>query len=112
MGPDIKGVILPGGADWQIIRHDGVAELDARYVIETVDGALIHVRNWGIRSGSPDAMAAIMRGEPVDPALIYCRTHPVFDTSSETYAWLNRTMFAGDARREPKRVVIRVYRLM
>lgn len=110
-GPMLNGRILPGGADWQTIRADGVAELDARYAIETDDGALIHVRNRGLRSGPPDAMAALIRGEPVDPELIYCRTHPVFDTGAADYAWLNRTMFAGDAKRTPDAVMIRVYRL-
>ena len=111
-GPDIRGTILPGGADWQIIRSDGVMELEARYAFETDDGARVHVRNWGIRSGPPDAIEAIMRGEQVDPALIYCRTHPVFDTGAKRYAWLTQSMFAGEARREPDRAIIRIFRLL
>lgn len=111
-GPDIRGTILPGGADWQIIRGDGVMELEARYAFETDDGARVYVRNWGIRSGPPHAIEAIMRGETVDPALIYARTHPVFDTGSKRYAWLLQSVFAGESRREPDRAIIRIFRLL
>ncbi|MFC0295935.1 DUF3237 family protein [Geobacillus jurassicus] len=34
----MRGKVLPGGADYQLIRKDGVAELLAHYVIETDDG--------------------------------------------------------------------------
>ena len=41
-GPKLNGRILPGGADWQIIRSDGAADIKARYTIETEAGALHH----------------------------------------------------------------------
>src|SRR5690349_22324737 len=50
-GERLRGRVLPGGADWQIVRPDGVADLDARYTLETSDGALIYVRNHGYRHG-------------------------------------------------------------
>jgi hypothetical protein len=31
----LRGKVVPGGADWQIIRSEGVAELEARYTLET-----------------------------------------------------------------------------
>ena len=37
-GPKLKGRILPGGADWQIVREDGTAELVARYTLQATDG--------------------------------------------------------------------------
>ena len=46
-GARLSGRVLPGGADWQLIRADGVAFLDARYTLETADGALIYVNNKG-----------------------------------------------------------------
>src|SRR5437763_893594 len=52
-GPGINGRVLPVGADWQLIRPDGVTELDARYTVETSAGALICVSNRGIRHGPP-----------------------------------------------------------
>jgi len=35
-GPRLTGRILPGGADFQLSRNDGVTELEARYVILTI----------------------------------------------------------------------------
>ena len=61
-GPNIRGKVLPGGADWQIIRTDGVAELEARYTLRTDDGALIYVRNLAYRHGPPDVIAALAAG--------------------------------------------------
>ena len=34
-GPKLNGRILPGGADWQIVRSDGAADIQARYTIES-----------------------------------------------------------------------------
>ena len=64
-GERVSGRVLPGGADWQVVRADGVAELDARYTIETADGALIYVSNRGVRHGpaprdvTPEATLAV-----------------------------------------------------
>ena len=67
-GPQIRATVLPGGADWQVLRHDGVAELEARYTLRSDDGALIYVRNHGLRHGPPEIMAALAAGRSVDPA--------------------------------------------
>ena len=73
-GSGLKGRIQPGGADWQIVRADGFTELDTRYTLETDDGKLIYVQNVGIRHASPEVTAKLMKGEPVDPSLVYFRT--------------------------------------
>jgi hypothetical protein len=99
-GPRLRGRILPGGADWQVIRSDGVACLDARYTLETGDGALIYVNNQGYRHGPKDVIERLARGEEVDPALYYMRTTPWFETAAPAYAWLNRSVcVATGARR-------------
>ena len=99
-GPRLSGRVLPGGADWQVIRADGVAYLDARYALETGDGALIYVNNKGYRHGPQEVIARLARGEEVDPALYYMRATPWFETSAPRYAWLNRTIcIASGARR-------------
>src|ERR1041384_3460711 len=61
-GSDLKGRVLPGGADWQIVRADGLAELDTRYTLETDDGKLIYVQNPGIRHAPPEVTAKLMKG--------------------------------------------------
>ncbi|MFL5040199.1 MAG: DUF3237 domain-containing protein, partial [Xanthobacteraceae bacterium] len=79
-GAKLNGQILAGGADWQIIRDDGVTELEARYTIETVGGARILVVSEGLRHGPAEVMAQLARGEPVDPGLYYFRTSKRFET--------------------------------
>ncbi|HYL89520.1 MAG TPA: DUF3237 domain-containing protein [Burkholderiales bacterium] len=99
-GERLSGRVLPGGADWQIIRADGVAELEARYTLETEDKALIYVRNFGYRHGPADVLQRLAAGEPVDPSLYYMRTTPRFETGAERYRWLNRIIcVATGARR-------------
>src|SRR4029077_15274738 len=48
-GEQFAGDVLPGGADWQLVRPDGTALLEARYTLRTQDGALVYVRNRGVR---------------------------------------------------------------
>jgi Protein of unknown function (DUF3237) len=99
-GERLSGRVLPGGADWQLVRPDGVADLDARYTLETSDGALIYVRNRGYRHGPADILKRLASGESVDPGLYYMRTTPRFETGDARYAWLNRIIcVASGARR-------------
>ena len=111
-GPRLPGRVLPGGADIQIIRSDGLTEIAARYVIEAGDGALIIVENTGLRRGPPEAMAKILRGEAVDPALIYFRTAPRFETGAPAHAWLMRGLFVATAERHPEHVAIAVFEVL
>jgi hypothetical protein len=92
-GPLVKGVVLPGGADWQIIRNDGVAFLDARYMLKTEDGALIYVSNTGLRHGPPEVMKKLIAGEPVPPDSYYFWSSPVFETAAPQYICLQRHVF-------------------
>src|SRR6266550_2190075 len=71
-GPRLAGRILPG-ADWQIVWTDGTADLTARYGIETDAGARILVRSDGLRHGVPEVLAALARGEQVEPDRYYFR---------------------------------------
>ena len=108
-GARLAGRILPGGADWQVIRADGVAFLDARYTLETSDGALIYVNNKGYRHGPPEVIARLARGEDVDPAVYYMRTTPWFETAAPAYDWLNRTICVGTGARRAQAVELEFY---
>ena len=88
-GPRMAGEVLPGGADWQILRPGGAAVLDARYTLRTHAGELIQVISQGIRHGPPEVMARLARGEPVDAGLYYFRTVLRFETGSDALGWLN-----------------------
>jgi hypothetical protein len=71
-GTNLKGEILNGGADWQIIRKDGVAELEAHYQIKTDDGVIIYIKNTGLRVATPEVATRIGRGEQVRHQNIIC----------------------------------------
>lgn len=108
-GERLSGRVLPGGADWQIIRSDGVAELDARYTLETEDKALIYVRNFGYRHGPAEVLQRLAAGEPVDPSLYYMRTTPRFETGAERYRWLNRIICVATGARRAAAVELEVF---
>ena len=108
-GPRLQGAVLPAGADYQLIRPDGYTMLDARYLVRLDDGAMIYIVNTGVRFGPPDIMARIVRGEPVDPAQVYFRTTPRFETASPSYQWLTRPLFLATGARHPDRVEITIF---
>jgi len=111
-GARLSGRILPGGADWQVIRGDGVAFLDARYTLETSDGALIYVNNKGYRHGPRDVIERLARGEDVDPARYYMRATPWFETSAPAYAWLNRTICVARGARRSAAVELEFFEVL
>lgn len=108
-GERLAGRVLPGGADWQIVRGDGVSQLEARYTLETDDGALVYVRNVGLRHGPPQVLARLSAGEPVDPSLYYMRTTPSFETGAVKYQWLNRVVCIATGARLANAVELDVY---
>jgi hypothetical protein len=108
-GDRLSGKVLPGGADWQVIRSDGVADLDARYTLETADGALIYVHNHGYRHGPADVLKKLAAGEDVDPSLYYMRTTPLFETGDARYAWLNRLICVGTGARKKSSVHLEIF---
>ncbi|MDP2296649.1 MAG: DUF3237 domain-containing protein [Pseudolabrys sp.] len=108
-GPRLQGRILPGGADWQIIRADGAADIQARYTIETDAGARILVSSDGLRHGPPDVMERLVRGDSVDPAQYYFRTAMRFETADPSLGWLNRILAVARGAREARSVRLDVY---
>lgn len=105
-GPRLTGQILPGGADWQIVRPDGSIFVEARYTIRASDGGLIYVRNEGVRVAAPAVAAAMARGEAVDPGAYYFRTTPRFETSAPALRWIENAVFVGVATRAAAGVAI------
>ena len=110
-GPRLNGDILDNGADWQIVTREGVALIDTRYLLKLDDGALAYLRTRGFRHGAPDVIAALARGEDVDPARYYFRVTMQFETASERYGWLNRTIGVGSAIRRADAVIYDAYAL-
>jgi hypothetical protein len=110
-GPDIKGRVLPGGADWQMIQPDGFSELDTRYALETDGGDVVYVQNAGLRHAPPEVMEQLNAGQTVDPSRVYFRTVPKFETSAPHLQWLVRSVFIGVGERYPEDVVVRFFRV-
>jgi hypothetical protein len=91
-GPRLNGMLVDySGADWPIVRHDGVVELNAHYMIEADDGARIYIRNMGYVHGP-------LPGDVPG----YFRCTPYFRAPAGPHEWLNRTVVVGVGQRRPK----------
>ena len=117
LGGDVQGDgwtarVLRGGADFQMIVNQSLAELDARYVLETDAGDLIFVQNRAVRTASPDVMSRLIRGEKVDPQLVYFRCTPQFETASKSLSWISERLFIGTGARHPEKVVMRFFEVL
>ncbi len=110
-GPKLKGTVMEGGSDWILIRPDAM-QLDVRLTLRTDDGALIGMTYRGYRHGPADVLDRLNRGEPVDPASYYFRVAPLFETSAEKYAWLNRVVAVATGHRLPDGPVYDVYEVL
>jgi len=108
-GERLSGEILNLGADWQTIFDSGVAELDTRYAMKTHDGAVIEIKNYGVRHGPPEVLAAIARGEAVPDDAYYMRTLARLETGDARYEWVNKTLFVGRGKRLQQSVVLDLY---
>src|ERR1700738_3178533 len=111
-GPGMKGTIFPVGAGFQTIRPNVFTELEAKYAFEMDDGAVIYIENIGIRFGPKELLDRIAKGEVVDPALIYFRSVPRFETGAENYRWLLENLFVGVGARYPDRVELAVHQVL
>lgn len=104
-GPGLKGTILPGGEDWQLIREDGVMELDARYWLRTDDGAVIRVHNQVLSASAP-------AGEGKKR---YARSSVRFEAPLGKYDWLNKAVYVGTITahqtQRPPVIELRFYRV-
>ena len=111
-GPGLQGVVVPGGADWQIARADGVLDIDAHYSLLLDDGARVEIASVGMRHGPPEVLARLGRGEDVDPSEYFFRTLVRFQTGAARVAFLNRTMAIAVAARRAARVELTLHRLL
>ena len=111
-GARFSGQILPGGADWQVVRADGAADIHARYTVEADGGGHVLAESKGLRHGPPEVLAALARGEEVDPGAYFFRVLYRFETGIERFDWLNRTMAIGVGQRLPRAVRIGLYEVL
>ena len=103
--------ILPGGADWQILRADGSVDVGARYSARTESGAFVLIHSTGVRSGAPEVLEALLRGDQVDPSQYYSRTVLSLETAAADLAPLQDMIFIAAAVRDADRVTYTAYRV-
>ncbi|MFI7546822.1 DUF3237 family protein [Actinoplanes sp. NPDC049599] len=103
--------ILPGGADWQLVRPDGAIEIDTRYSARTAGGGHVYIRTSGVRTGRPEILEALLRGDPVDPSEYYFRLGVRLETADPALAALEQSLFVASAIREADRVRYTAYRV-
>jgi|SRR5690606_26746615 len=105
----IEGTILDGGADWLTVTAEGVAEMDARYLIATHDGALVEIVNQGARFGPPEVMARLAAGEPTDPTLYSMLSTARLESGHPDYSWVNRLVLVGTGARDEHEVQVELF---
>ena len=111
-GDRLRGKLLAGGADCQLMRADSVADLDVRVTLQTDDGAIIYMKGLGLRHGPPEVMRRLAAGEAVDPGEYYFRESMLFEAPAGPYEWLNRVLALGTGRRDPAMVILDVFEVL
>ena len=81
-GSNLKGKVLPGGADWFLQLNETTNKIDVRVTLQTNEGENIYVTYQGYLKLNEDGT-------------YYFRTTPYFETSSKKLAYLNHTVSVG-----------------
>jgi len=110
-GPRMRGAVLDGGADWQVVHANGMITIDTRYALRTDDDALIYISTRGVRVAPPDVAARLSRGDPVAPSEYYFRVVATLEAGAANYYWLNERIFVASAARHLDEVVYDLYAL-
>lgn len=111
VGGGLAGTVLPGGGDWQSIAADGRMDIDAHYVLQIDGQGTVEVRSQGLRHGPPEVLAALARGEAVDPELYYFRTAVRLRTEAPGLSRLNQILAVAVGARGPASVDLDLFEL-
>jgi Protein of unknown function (DUF3237) len=107
-GAMLKGVIMPGGEDWQLIRDDGTMHLDARYWLRAEDNTIIRVHNSVLVTLPPKSSGEAL---PVS----YARSTVKLEAPIGKHDWLNKAVFIGtidsDFKQRPAIVTLNFYKV-
>jgi len=116
-GPRLRGEILPGGGDWEIVRDDEAAgtqtaHLDTRYNLQTHDGAVIYLQTTGVRTGRKEVLEKLGEDEGIGADEFKMRLHCTMETGDERYRWVNDRVFVASSGRSGSRVIYDAYELL
>lgn len=110
-GAGLQGEVVCG-SDTQLLRNDGVLEIDAAYVVKLAQGGQVRIVNQGYRHGPPEVLERLARGEAVPAGQYYFRSVMRFETGDAALAWLNQTIAVAQAERQGGSVVFRAYSVL
>jgi hypothetical protein len=108
-GPRLTGEVIPGGADYELIRPDGNSVIEAHYALRAGDGTVIYVRNVGLFVAPAEVIARLDAGAAVEADEYYFRSAPVFDAPDGPQGWLSDRLFVAACRFSNEEVSIRVH---
>ncbi|KAK5085263.1 hypothetical protein LTR05_004544 [Lithohypha guttulata] len=114
-GPRLRGTILPGGGDWEIIRnHDDqqTAHLDTRYNLLTHDGATIYLQTTGTRTGKREVLEKLGQDESITADKFKMRLHMTMETGDSRYSWVNDGVFIASSGRNGDMVIYDAYEVL
>ena len=106
----LEGRVLPGG-DWQTIWADGRMDISAHYILDIAGHGTVEILSEGVRAGPPEVLAALGRGEAVDPGRYYFRTAIRMRTSAPGLLRLNAVLAVSVGERLADRVRLTVYEI-
>jgi hypothetical protein len=109
-GPRLEDHLLPGAsADWQVVDDDGTAFGDIRYTLQTTSGEFLYVQSRSVRTGSPEVLTRLGRGDEVDPHEYTFRAATRIEAAGAELAWLNTGVFISVGGRQPAGVIYETY---
>lgn len=101
-GPRLRGKVLPGGADWLVIRPDSAMLIDVRITLRSDADELIYMHYTGIATAASDEVKArVARREIIGYPDYYVRSTPRFETSAPRLLWLNDIIAVANGTRMP-----------
>ncbi len=96
-GPELKGTV-ENGADWYLLRPDGLGELDVRLTLKTAEGEFIYMHYTGVADIPQDVLANTPAGQLPSGKMDSLRTAVRFETAAKKYDRLNRVQAVGIGR--------------
>ncbi len=112
VGSRLRGAVLPGGADWVMLRNDLTMLIDVRITLRTDDDALIYMHYTGIGRAADGDNARLVRREPMLYPETYIRSTPHFETGAAAYTWLNNIVTIGNGMRTADGVAYTIFEIL
>lgn len=94
-GAKLSGKVLPGGADWVVLRNDSVMKIDVRLSLETHEGAYIYLSYEGQFVANADALKALASGAELAPDSYNLTVVAKIETGDESLRWLEDAIVVG-----------------